>query len=61
MILNCIRWRGSSPEDPMNVEYPFITITATPGLLWPGVAVPFRVLFIGQIDLFKIDSYSIGP
>ena len=27
MILNCIKWWGSNPRDPMSVEYCFIVIT----------------------------------
>ena len=30
-----------------------------PGLLWPGVVAPDRVLSMGQIDLFKNYSYSL--
>ena len=42
-----------------NVEYPFIAITSRFSLT--RVLVPVSVLSIGQIDLFKNYSKSIGP
>ena len=37
-----------------NAEYPFIVFA--PGPLWPGIVTPDRVLCIGQIELFDIDT-----
>ena len=35
-IPNCIWWRGSRSVDLENVEYPFITNTSRPTLIWSG-------------------------
>ena len=49
---------GSNSDDPRVRSTPLLILL--PGQLWPGLVVPFRVLFIGQIYLFKKYLYKIG-
>ena len=46
----CIWWVWITPSLP-----------SLPGPLWPRVVVPVRVPSMGQKDLFRNNSYSIGP
>ena len=45
-----IWWCDFSSATLENAEYYFIAIT--PGLLWPKVVAPDKVLFMGQIEQF---------
>ena len=57
MKLNWIWWRGSNSRDLGWVEYSFIDITVSSTLthsVWP-----VRVLFMGQIDLLKINNVQL--
>ena len=46
MILNCIKWWGSS--------FGVCWIWSPSSLLWPGVLVPVQVASIDQIELFNL-------
>ena len=59
---------GSYPSTEKQLVYStapagwnILLLPLLPSPLWSGVVVLVRVSSIGQIDLFKYHSYSIGP
>ena len=54
----------SDGEDPLQEIWAVgspISLPLLPNPLWPGVVVPVEDPSMGQTDLFKNNSYSIGP